>query len=58
MTMHFGSRSAALDAIILSTHRRREAAQLSRLPRLEIDTGSKHWEAYADQIVGAWGAMQ
>ena len=57
MITHFGSRAAVLDAIVQSTHRRREAAQRSRLPILEIDTGSKTWKAYADTIVEAWNAL-
>ena len=57
MITHFGSRPAALDAIIQSTRRRREAARLSRLPVLDIDTESKSWEAYADKIVEAWNAL-
>jgi len=57
MITHFGSRPAALDAIVQSTRRRREAAQRSRLPILDIDTGSRSWEAYAEQIVEAWNAL-
>lgn len=54
MIMHFGSRQAALDAIIQSTRRRREGAQRSRLPLIEIETGSGSWSKYADKIVEAW----
>ena len=54
MITHFGSRPAVLDAIVQSTRRRREAAEKSRLPILEIDTGSRSWKAYADEIVEAW----
>jgi hypothetical protein len=57
MIRHFGSRAAVLDAIVQSVGRRREAAEKSRLPILEIDTGSRSWKAYADQIVEAWKAL-
>ena len=57
MIMHFGSRQAALDAIIQSTRRRREGAQRSRLPLIEIETGSGSWSKYADKIVEAWTAL-
>jgi hypothetical protein len=57
MIKHFGSRAAVLDAIVQSVGRRREAAQKSRLPILEIDTDSRSWKAYADQIVEAWKAL-
>jgi hypothetical protein len=58
MLTYFGSRLAVLDAIVQSTLRRREAAQKSRLPVLNIDTGSRSWKAYADEIVNAWNALK
>jgi hypothetical protein len=58
MISHFGSRRAALDAVVESMRRRSEAAMRSRLPILEIDTGARSWEAYAGQIVKAWQAMK
>ena len=57
MITHYGSRAEVLEAIVQSTRRRREAAQKSRLPVLEIDTGSKSWEEYADEVVEAWKAL-
>jgi thymidylate kinase len=58
MITHFGSRPAVLDALVQSTLRRRDAARRSRLPILEIDTGSKSWTAYAIEIVEVWSAMK
>jgi len=58
MISHFGSRPAVLDAIVQSTRRRSEAARKSRLPTLEIDTGARSWEVYADQVVEAWHVMK
>jgi hypothetical protein len=57
MITHFGSRTAVLDAIVRSTRRRREAAQRSQLPLVEIDTGSRSWNQYAEQVVEAWRAL-
>jgi hypothetical protein len=58
MITHLGSRLSVMEAIVQSTRRRQEAVQHSRLPLLEIDTGLKHWEEYADQIVEAWNTLQ
>jgi hypothetical protein len=57
MIRHFGSRAAVLDAVAQSVRRRREATRKSRSSILEIDTGSRSWNAYADQIVDAWRAL-
>jgi hypothetical protein len=51
---YFGSRRAALEAVVRSTNRRREAAYRSRLPVLEIDTRAQLWEVYANKIVEVW----
>ena len=57
MITHFGSREAVLDSIIQSTRRRREAAQKSRLPCIEIETSSANWGEYASLIVEVWNKL-
>jgi len=57
MVTHFGSREAVLGAVIQSTRRRREAARMSRLPLLEIETGAESWSEYATRIVEEWSAL-
>ena len=57
MITHFGSRESVLGAVIQSVRRRREAARMSRLPLIEIETGSGSWSDYASEIVEAWNAL-
>src|SRR4029077_17738186 len=57
MIICFGPPQAVRDAIIQSTRRRREGAQRSRLPLIEIEPGSGSWSKYADKIVEAWTAL-
>jgi hypothetical protein len=56
MIGHFGSREGALDAVIQSVRKRRDAARMSGLPLIEIETGSGSWSEYANKIVDAWKA--
>ena len=57
MITHFGSRESVLGAVIQSVRRRREAARMSRLPLIEIETGSGSGSDYASEIVEAWNAL-
>ena len=57
MIAHFGSREGALDAVVKSVHKRREAARMSGLPLIEIETGSEAWSEYANKVVDAWKAL-
>jgi len=57
MITHFGSREAVLEAINQSVHKRREAARMSGLPLIEIETASGAWSEYASKIVEAWKAL-
>ncbi|HET9129842.1 MAG TPA: hypothetical protein VFO86_02775 [Terriglobia bacterium] len=54
MIAHYGSRESVLDAIIQSVRKRRNAAQMSRLPLIEIETGLGAWSEYANKIVEVW----
>ena len=57
MVAHFGSREAALEAVVQSTRRRNAAARRSSLRLREIDTGTRDWKAYANEIVKEWSAL-
>ena len=57
MITHFGSRERVLDAVIQSVRKRREAARVSELPLIEIETGSGAWSEYANKIVEVWHAL-
>jgi hypothetical protein len=57
MIAHFGSREGVLDAVIQSVRKRREAARMSGLPLIEIETGSGAWSEYASKIVEVWKAL-
>ena len=57
MITHFGSRESVLGAVTQSVRRRRQAARMSRLPLIEIETGSGSWSDYASEIVEAWNAL-
>ena len=57
MIAHFGSRERVLDAVIHSVRKRREAARMSELPLIEIETGSETWSEYANKIVEVWKAL-
>jgi hypothetical protein len=57
MMAHFGSRKGVLDAVKQSVRKRREAARMSGLPLIEIDTGSGAWGEYASKIAEVWKAL-
>jgi hypothetical protein len=57
MIAQFGSREGVLDAVIQSVRKRREAARMSGLPLIEIETGSGAWSEYASKIVDVWQAF-
>ena len=57
MLTHFGSREGVMDAVIQSARRRREAARMSGLPLIEIETSSGSWSEYANKIVEVWHAL-
>jgi hypothetical protein len=57
MIAHFGSRESVLDAVIQSVGQRREAVRMSKLPLIEIETGSGAWSEYATKIVEVWKAL-
>ncbi len=51
MTEHFGSESAAIEAIARSQERRREAARLTGTAVHEINTLARDWSGYARAII-------
>jgi hypothetical protein len=51
MTEHFGSESAAIEAITESQERRRAAARLTGTTVHEMSTLARDWSGYADAII-------
>ena len=54
MDQHYGSRAAAIDAVVRSNAKRVEQLSLSRLPFLHLDTSEGQWMQYARTIVAFW----
>jgi hypothetical protein len=47
----YGSREAAMKAVVLSQHRLIRALANTRLPFLQVDTRQQEWARYAESIV-------
>jgi thymidylate kinase len=54
MDAWYGSRVAALDAVIQSQRRRWEGLRKSTLPFLHLDTREAHWPRYGATILAFW----